>query len=161
MQRTSLEEYGANLMALLCHSRIRSHNPIVFAVTPPPVDDISHAESEKKKGRPVLRNAENSKKYSDTARQVIQEAARVNSNIILIDLYEALKAEELNGRLDHLLPDGLHMNGVASKIFFDLVARHFEARGEDDREGYALPDFKEAPSKHARPHLGLKWLSRV
>ena len=85
-------------------------------VVPPPVDDQAHEAYERTKNRPVLRTAKTSKQYSDGARQIAQKLG-----LKWVDLYNLLAENRKDGSLAHLLPDGLHLNAIAYKIFYEEV----------------------------------------
>lgn len=52
----------------------------------------------------------------------------------------------LQGGLDELLPDGLHMSGEAYRVFYEVVApligQEWEGLEDEDRQGFVFPDWK-------------------
>ncbi|EGX96851.1 GDSL Lipase/Acylhydrolase family protein [Cordyceps militaris CM01] len=163
-QHVPLEQYGENLCKIIDHPRIRAHNPKILLVTPPPLDEIKTAEDDKAEGHPCsIRHAAVSAQYSQKARDV---AARYE-NVTLIDLYQVLmdKAIDMvpgdyekggplpgtpeNGKragFKKLLPDGLHLGGMAYKEFYKIVWPHIGHEWlhlpEGDRAGYMFPDWR-------------------
>lgn len=138
-----IEQYKENVTKILNHPRIKEDNPKILLVTPPPVDEFKHAKIDSNKGLPATtRTSAISASYAEKAREV----ARENPGVVLIDLWQAImdKAIEMaepgdyqpggpwlgcpeNGKaggLTTLLPDGLHMNGEAYRVFFDTIRPH-------------------------------------
>lgn len=150
---------------MITHPHIQAHKPKILLVTPPPLDEIKATKIDLEKGFPqCTRTARISATYSETARQV----ARENEGVEVIDLWQALmdKAIEMtpndyqsggpwlgtpengkSGGLDILLPDGLHMNGDAYQVLYNLLAPHIGAHWtgdpELDRGEYVLPDWRD------------------
>jgi lysophospholipase L1-like esterase len=143
-QGIPIEQYKHNLTKIVTHDLIKTHNPKILLVTPPPLDEIRLTELDLAKGhKTATRKASVSAAYSETAREVASEVP----GVILIDLHRAIldKAISLStdfdpsgpplgyaeggkrGALEQLVPDGLHLSGQAYEIFFDLVKPHFDA----------------------------------
>jgi hypothetical protein len=63
----------------------------------------------------------------------------------------------VRGYLEHLVPDGLHLSAEGYRIFYDLVSPHLGAEWagtpDEDRVGYALPDWRDAPWLAEDAHL--------
>ncbi|TQV99470.1 GDSL Lipase/Acylhydrolase family protein [Cordyceps javanica] len=170
-QHVPLEQYGENLRKIITHPRIRAHDPKILLVTPPPLDEIKTALDDKAEGYPCpIRRAAISAQYSQKARDVAAEY----ENLTLIDLYQVLmdKAIEMvpgdyekggplpgtpeNGKqagLDKLLPDGLHLGGMAYREFYKTIWPHIGSEWlrlpEGDRTGYVFPDWREFEPKKA------------
>jgi lysophospholipase L1-like esterase len=95
-----------------------------------------------------------------------REVARENTDVVLIDLWQALmdKAIEMtpdeyesggpwlgspengkSGGLDILLPDGLHMSGEGYRVFFETIRPHIgtEWAGLEHEAGYVYPTWRE------------------
>ncbi|KAH7328499.1 GDSL-like Lipase/Acylhydrolase [Stachybotrys elegans] len=163
-QHVPIEEYKANLTRIVTHPHVAAHKPKILLVTPPPLDEIKATACDMANGFPSgARSATVSAAYSEKAREV----ARENPGVVLIDLWQGVMDKAIamapgdyqaggpwlgtpengkQGGLDTLLPDGLHMNGDAYRILFDLVAPHigpeWASLAEDDRTGYVLPDWR-------------------
>lgn len=122
----------------------------------------------------AVRQTKNSAAYSEAARQVAAE----NAGVTLIDLQKALmdRAIEMTpefdpskghalgdpacgmrGYLEHLLPDGLHLSAEAYRIFYELVRPHVGAEWagtkDEDKVGFVLPDWRDAPWLEEDKHL--------
>ncbi|KAI1433615.1 SGNH hydrolase [Xylaria sp. CBS 124048] len=141
-QGVPIDQYKENLIKIITHEHIKAHNPKILLVTPPPLDEFQSLRTDLANGhKEAVRKAAVSARYSETARQVAAEVP----GVILIDLQKELmqKAVDMTpdfdpsgpqlgypggkrGALEHLLPDGLHMNGEAYKVLFDIVAPHIE-----------------------------------
>ncbi|KAI1457268.1 SGNH hydrolase [Annulohypoxylon moriforme] len=139
-QGVPIDQYKKNLIKILNHDHIKAHNPKILLVTPPPIDEIRITELDLAAGHAqAVRQAAVSASFSETARKVAAEIP----GVVLIDLQKAIleKAVSLTadfdasgpplgypkgkrGALEQLLPDGLHMSGVAYKAFFDIVRPH-------------------------------------
>ncbi|KAK4123774.1 SGNH hydrolase [Parathielavia appendiculata] len=166
-QHVPLDKYKANLAGIVNHPIITAHNPKIFIVTPPPLDEIRVTVLDQEKGHPAAaRQTKVSAAYSQTARQVAAE----NRGVTLIDLHKALMDRAIEktpgfdpkgrpalgdpeggvrGYLEHLLPDGLHLSAESYRIFYDLVRPHVSTEWagtrDEDRVGYVLPDWRDAP----------------
>ncbi|KAI1851361.1 hypothetical protein JX265_000405 [Neoarthrinium moseri] len=154
-QYCSLDDYRANLKAIITHPNITAHKPTILLVTPPPLDEtrIHQYDILENNLEELTRNAANSAKYSQAARDVAAEVP----GTVLVDLQDGLMkhAVSLTGKLEsfeydadgkpllgyllkddegkirgrrgglgQLLPDGLHLSGEAYRVFFDLVRPH-------------------------------------
>jgi lysophospholipase L1-like esterase len=173
-QHVPLDKYKANLTRIVNHPIITSHKPKIFIVTPPPLDQIRVTVLDMEHGHPAAaRQTKVSAAYSEAARQVAAE----NAGVTLIDLHKALmyRAIEMTpgfdpkgpalgdpeggirGYLEHLLPDGLHLSAESYRIFYDLVRPHIDvnppSRENQDRTGWVLPDWREAPWLEEDSHL--------
>ncbi|KAG7133622.1 GDSL esterase/lipase like protein [Verticillium longisporum] len=167
-QHVAQDKYRANLAKIITHPAIAAHKPKILLVTPPPVDEIRIEVLDKEKGWPeTTRYSAISAQYSQLARDVAAE----HEGVVLIDLWKALMDHAVaktpdyetgagrpllgtfesgqRGVLADLLPDGLHMSGEAYRVFYDAVVPHigteWVGRGDDDRTGYQLPDWREYP----------------
>lgn len=157
-QHVPLEEYKENLGKVISHPSIKAHQPKIFLITPPPIDQIKHHRLDTEAGlKSALRESAISASYSEKAREV----ARENPNVELVDLWQAIMDRAISqapndylpggpllgtlengkpGGLDTLLPDGLHLGGEAYEILFDLLRPHIEA---DLEEKPVLPLWRE------------------
>lgn len=164
-QHVPLEQYKKNLETIINHPHIQAHKPKILLVTPPPLDEIKATKMDMEKGFPqCIRTSATSASYSETVRQITRE----NPDVTLIDLWKGLmdRAIEMaphdyqsggpwlgspengkQGGLDVLLPDGLHMNGEAYQILYELVkphiGPHWTGNPELDRGEYVLPDWRD------------------
>ncbi|KAI1761739.1 SGNH hydrolase [Hypoxylon sp. FL1150] len=156
-QRVPMERYKENLIKIITHEHVKAHNPKILLITPPPLDEIRIEVLDLAKGHPqATRQAANSAKYSETAREVAREIPGVT----LIDLQDAIMDEAIaltpsftkgsspplgypggqRGALEQLLPDGLHMSGQSYKILFDLVEPYIGPFPEGES---VFPDWKK------------------
>lgn len=166
-QHVPLDEFKENLTNIIRHPNITAHNPKIFLVTPPPLDEIRITQIDLAAGHSAAtRRAKISASYSEAVRQIAAE----HPGVTLIDLWKALMDRAVaetpgfdpqkgpclgdpesgqRGYLEHLLPDGLHLSGESYRVFFDLVKPHVDSEWagfpEQDRVGYILPDWKTAP----------------
>lgn len=164
-QHVPLEEYKENLNKIVNFPAIQAHKPKILMVTPPPVDQIKIAGLDKSWGHEgPTRTSAITASYAEKAREV----ARENEGVILIDLWQAIMDKAIamapgdyqpggpwlgslecgkQGGLDTLLPDGLHMNGEAYKVFHDIVIPHVGQQwvglADDDKRDYVFPDWRE------------------
>jgi lysophospholipase L1-like esterase len=154
-QSVPLEEYRANLKAIITHPNITAHSPKVLLVTPPPIDELAMLECDMAKGMGQLsRSARNTSKYAQVAREIAADVP----GTMLIDLWRAVRnrAVELTpdwvqedgsgkpwlgtlesgtrGGFKTLLTDGLHMDHEAYKLLFGLVSPHILV--DDNREDH-------------------------
>jgi lysophospholipase L1-like esterase len=153
-----MEDYKKNLVKIITHPNVKSHNAKVLLVTPPPLDEIRVTVLDKAIGhKEACRQAAVSAAFSQTARDVASEVP----GVILVDLQKAIMDKAISmtpdydpnglplgypeggkrGALEQLLPDGLHMSGEAYKVFFNIVAPHigpFPAQPG----GYVYPDWR-------------------
>ena len=158
-QGIPIEKYKENLTKIITHERIQAHKPKILLVAPPPLDEIRLTELDLQAGhKECTRRAAVSASYSEAARQV----AAATPGVVLIDLHKGVmeKAASLTadydpsgpplghpegkrGALEKLVPDGLHINGDAYRVFFDLVKPHIGPFGPENRVGYVFPGWKE------------------
>lgn len=165
-QHVPLAKYKENLTSIINHPNIQAHKPKILLVTPPPLDEITTTRIDTlEKGLPgPTRTSATSASYSETAREVSRE----NPDVVLIDLWKGImdKAIEMapqdyqsggpwlgspengkQGGLKTLLPDGLHMNGDAYRVLWDLIKPHIGAHWtgnpEHDRGEYVQPDWRD------------------
>ena len=139
-----LEQYKENLGKIINHPHIKAHQPKIILVTPPPVNELKLAEADTAQGHPcAIRTVPVSATYCETARQV----ARENPGVALVDLHKAILEKAISmapgdyveggpvlgspengkaGGLTTLLPDGLHMNGDAYRVFYDALIPHID-----------------------------------
>ncbi|EGO58105.1 hypothetical protein NEUTE1DRAFT_146552 [Neurospora tetrasperma FGSC 2508] len=158
-QHVPLDKYKQNLVSIITHSNITAHNPKIFLITPPPLDELKASEVE-----PGVRKHRVSASYSEAVRQVAAE-----HSVGLIDLYKAVMDYAISktpgfdrskgnlgdpetgerGYLKNLLPDGLHLSSEAYKLLYEAVKPHlgkeWEGTNAAERVGYVLPDWKVAP----------------
>jgi lysophospholipase L1-like esterase len=166
-QHVPLDEYRANIKAILTHPIIAAHQPKILLVTPPPIDEIRIDELDRARGRD---EATRKSKISAQYVQVVRDVAASMPQVVLIDLEKAMLEVAVSktpghdpagprlgdldggqrGHLEHLLPDGLHLGGEAYQILWGLVQPHitpgWDDMGELERyKLYALPDWRSAP----------------
>jgi isoamyl acetate esterase len=137
-QHVPLLKYRENLKTLLSHSSIAAHNPTIFLVTPPPINEVQLKELDLQKGHGVLtRHQKVTAQYAEAIREIATEYK--DKKVVLVDLWTALmlarldpsseKDEELRGLgeshgdegLQKLLVDGLHLTGAGYKVFLDEI----------------------------------------
>lgn len=154
-QGIPLEDYIANLKAIITHPHIASHSPTILLVTPPPVDEIKLTVIDKAAGHATaIRTVARSSSYSQAAREV----ASNTPGVVLIDLHKALydlavsktpgwdeskgilgdPASGERGYLKSLLWDGLHLSEEAYMVFNDLAKKHIKCPEET-----VLPDWRK------------------
>ncbi|KAL6908808.1 GDSL Lipase/Acylhydrolase family protein [Trichoderma evansii] len=172
-QHVPIETYKENLNKIIHHPLVRSHNPKILLVTPPPVDEIKLQWVDVAQGHPgAVRSSAISASYAEKVREV----ARENPGVVLIDLWQAIMGEAISmspedyqpgghwlgspengkqGGLDKLLPDGLHMGGLGYKVFFEEIKAHIgQDIKPDDRSDYLLPEWRTVtPPKVERPNV--------
>ncbi|PKS11906.1 hypothetical protein jhhlp_001200 [Lomentospora prolificans] len=162
-QAVAIDKYKENLKKIVTHPIITSHKPKIFIIPPPPLDEIHASRRDIENGHPQgTRTAKVSAAYSETAREVAREVG-----VEIVDLYKAImdKAIELTpgfdggagdvlgtpecgkqGGLELLLKDGLHMNGHAYRVFYEILKPKVEGdwakAPEEERAGYVFPDWK-------------------
>jgi lysophospholipase L1-like esterase len=167
-QHVKLEKFSENLTKIIQHPLIQAHKPKIWLVAPPPLDEIRITELDLAWGHPAAtRQAKVSASYSEAVRKVA-----VAQGVGLVDLWKGimdyaiaktpgfkLKSPEgpflgdpesgERGYLEHLLPDGLHLSGESYKFFFDLVkdlvSEDWAGTPDEERVGYVLPDWRDAP----------------
>jgi lysophospholipase L1-like esterase len=166
-QHDPLDEFTENLTKIVTHPLITAHQPTIFLVTPPPLDEIHITKLDLAWGHAAAtRQAKISASYSEAVRKVAAE-----NKAQLVDLWKGLMDAAIaktpgfvaqpggptlgdpecgeRGYLEQLLPDGLHMSGEAYNIFFDLVCplvgQEWAESTDENRIGYILPDWRTAP----------------
>jgi lysophospholipase L1-like esterase len=162
-QHVPIEDFKKNLTKIVTHPVITAHNPKILLVTPPPLDEIRVTKLDLDYGHPeAQRHSKISANYSEKVREIAKEVP----GVVLVDLWQAIMDEAittapefkaggpwlgdpecgLQGGLAELLPDGLHMNGSAYKVFYKTVLPHigqeWEGLADEDRSGYVLPDWR-------------------
>lgn len=164
-QHVPLEEYKENLSKIVNFPAIQAHKPKILLVVPPPVDQIKLASLDKSWGHQgPTRTSAITASYAEKAREV----ARENPGVIIVDLWQAIMDKAISmapddyqpngpwlgspengkqGGLATLLPDGLHMNGEAYKVFYEAVLPHIGQQwaglADDDKRDYVFPDWRE------------------
>jgi len=162
-QHVDLGDFTANLRHIITHPHITAHRPRVILVTPPPLDEIHATRLDLEKGMPYAkRQAKISALYAEAVRKVAGEV----DGVVLVDLWKAIMdvavaktpgfdassgslgdpSSGTRGYLEKLLPDGLHMNGEAYRIFYDAVAPHVGLE-ESPADGHVsvFPEWRVAP----------------
>jgi lysophospholipase L1-like esterase len=132
-QHVPLQQYRHNLKTILTHS-INTHNPTIFLVTPPPINELHLTELDLKKGfGSVTRLQKVTAQYAEVVREVAKEYE--DKKVVLVDLWEALMEARLrltptyegqsqqrdDEGLRKLLVDGLHLTGAGYKVFSDTI----------------------------------------
>jgi lysophospholipase L1-like esterase len=133
-QHVPIQQYRENLKTILNHPSILAHNPTIFLVTPPPVNETHLEEQDLEKGYgAVTRHPEVTQKYAEVVCEIAAEYE--DTKVILIDLWKALMLARLkltpnyegtsekrdDEGLRKLLVDGLHLTGAGYKVFSDEV----------------------------------------
>ncbi|KAI3395288.1 hypothetical protein diail_1486 [Diaporthe ilicicola] len=174
-QSVPLEQYKANLAAVVGHPRVAAHGAKVLVVTPPPLDEIRRAELDGPQYGRAVREQARSAEYSQAAREVAAEAATKASEasgsagagqVVCIDLAKAIMDHAVanttgwdasqpplgspaggrRGHLENLLPDGLHMSGEAYRVLWGLIEAEIQPRFPNaDTDGYVWPEWRGAP----------------
>lgn len=173
-QHVPLDRYKTNLAGIITHPNIAAHKSKIFLVTPPPLDQIRLTELDLAIGhKTATRHAKVSAAYSQAVREVAAE-----QGVGLVDLWKALmdtaitktpgfdpaKGPSLGdpeggvrGHLKSLLPDGLHLSAESYRIFYDLVqplvGSEWAGTPEEQKVGYVLPEWREAPWLDEDAHL--------
>ncbi|OAA57857.1 ubiquitin carboxyl-terminal hydrolase 19 [Niveomyces insectorum RCEF 264] len=174
-QHVDMEEYAANLRAILTHPHVQAYKPgKILVVTPPPVDGIRLGEYERlTEGPPdaaASRQARITAAYAETARRV----AKSVPGAVVVDLWKALMdvavartpgfdpaangglllGDEEGGQqgyLTQLLTDGLHLSGEGYRILFEELRAHIEPEhpnkknDDDTAEGWVYAEWRKAP----------------
>ena len=124
-QHVPLEEYIANLKAIVQHDVVERHGTKVILIVPAPVDEYSLDNDQ--------RTAANTKRYADACRQVGREL-----DLRMVDLWAVFmeragweegttlagsKERERNTVLKELLSDGLHFTSEAYSILFQELIK--------------------------------------
>ncbi|KAI1268456.1 SGNH hydrolase-type esterase domain-containing protein [Xylariaceae sp. FL1019] len=137
---------------VITHDYIKQHNPKILLCAPPPLEQTTSFERDRMRypDHPEpSRTAAQSAQYSEAARQVASEVP----GVVLVDLQKLImnkaismtpdyapKEPELghpgnkSAALQELLPDGLHMSGLAYKVFFEEVIKHLDVPDPEDLE---------------------------
>lgn len=169
-----MDKYKANLKRIITHPNIMAHNPKIFLITPPPLDQIRITQLDLAIGHPsATRYTKISAQYSEAVRQVAAESP----GVVLVDLFKALMDVAIaktpgfdpngpplgdpqggvRGYLEKLLPDGLHLSSESYRIFYDIVRPHIGSEWagtrDEDRVAYVLPDWRVAPWLDEDAHL--------
>lgn len=158
-----IDEYKENLAKIINHPRIKENKPKILLVTPPPVDELKHSKLDAASGlESSTRTSSITASYAEKAREVAREIP----GVILVDLWQAIMDKAIamspedyqpggpwlgspeNGKaggLDSLLPDGLHMNGEAYRVFFEAIRPHIgqESEALAPNAGYVYPTWQE------------------
>ena len=140
-QHVPLNQYKANLRAILGHTLVKRQQPHLILVTPPPVNEYQLEVSDLEKGIvEIRRTAEHTRKYADACREVGNELG-----VTVLDLWSTFmvkagwrSGEPLPGSkkapmsriLEELLHDGMSLDQHAihglNLIFLGL---HFNPYG--------------------------------
>ena len=140
-QHVPLDQYKANLRAIVGHKLVKEQQPRLILVTPAPVNEYQLEESDLSKGiLEVRRTAEHTKKYADACREVGTELG-----VTVLDLWSAfiLKVgwrlgEPLPGSkkaprsriLGELLHDGMSLDGHSIHGLNPItLGLHFNPKG--------------------------------
>jgi len=122
------------LKSILNNSSIAAHNPTIFLVTPPPVNEIHLQEQDFEKGYgAVTRHLEFTQKYAEAVCEIAAEYE--DRKVVLVDLwkglmlarskltpnYEGSSERRDDEGLRKLLVDGLHLTGAGYKVFSEEV----------------------------------------
>jgi isoamyl acetate esterase len=126
-QHVPLKKYRENLKTILNHPSVTAHNPTIFLVTPPPINEVHLEELDLKKGYiSITRHQKVTAQYAEAVREVAKE----HEKVVLVDLWEALMEARLtltptyegqcekrdDEGLRKLLVDGLHLTGAGYKV---------------------------------------------
>ncbi|KAI0166234.1 SGNH hydrolase-type esterase domain-containing protein [Xylariaceae sp. FL1272] len=149
-QHIPIDEYKLNLKKVITHEYIKQHKPNILLCAPPPLEQTTSFERDcmRYPGHPEpSRTAAQSAEYSEAARQVASEVP----GVILIDLQKLIMDRAISmtpdytpkepklghpgyksAALQKLLPDGLHMSGLAYQVFFEEVVKHLDLPDPED-----------------------------
>lgn len=140
-QHVPLNQYKANLRAIVGHTLVKGQQPHLILVTPPPVNEYQLEESDLEKGiLEVRRTAEHTKQYADVCQEVGSELG-----VTVLDLWSAFivkagwrSGEPLPGSkkaprsriLEDLLHDGMSL-GQHAMHGLNLISLglHFNPKG--------------------------------
>lgn len=135
-QHVPLEQYKANLKAMISSPLVKAHNPRIVLITPPPIDERMCEEADRANGiNEVRRRAEVTAKYAVAVREVSEEM-----DLTLLDLWSIfmdragwkagapllgsrdVEQSSENG-LPSLLKDGLHLTAEGNRVLYEeLIA---------------------------------------
>ncbi|KAE8446791.1 hypothetical protein EG329_011568 [Mollisiaceae sp. DMI_Dod_QoI] len=88
-QHVPLEMYRQNIKDILTHPAINAHNPTIFLVTPPPINEMQIWDGDHAKGYPTITRRQSvTAQYADAVRQIATESK--NDKLVLIDLHSAM-----------------------------------------------------------------------
>lgn len=128
-----MQKYRDNLKTILTYS-INAHNPTIFLVTPPPINEPHLQELDLKKGDgSITRHQKVTAQYAEVVREIAKEYE--DKKVVLVDLWEALMEARLRltpnydeqsekrdeEGLRKLLIDGLHLTGAGYAVFSELI----------------------------------------
>jgi len=166
-QHVPLEKYRENIKAIVTHPSITAHSPAIFLVTPPPINECHLELVDLKKGySAVTRQQSFTSQYAETIREIATEFK--DRKVILVDLWAALMKEALRRSpgnveggallgskeagdsegLRGLLVDGLHLTGLAYRIFLDALLPLLDTifkEGHKDALPWVFPHWSIAP----------------
>jgi len=144
-QHVPLEMYRQNIENILAHPAVKAHNPTIFLVTPPPINETQiWADNKAKEYSTITRRQRVTAQYADAVRQIATESK--NDKVILIDLHSAMMQKAISLTPDYaegdsllgtlqggdsaalrtLLADGLHLTGAGYKVFIEELLPHIE-----------------------------------
>ncbi|CDZ97437.1 Isoamyl acetate-hydrolyzing esterase [Phaffia rhodozyma] len=133
-QHVSIEEYRANLLAILA---LAPTSVPKFLITPPIPNPPRWAAF--RENDTVDRSEENTGRYAQVVREV---AAESGEGTILVDAWEAMDAyRKKGGDLDDLLTDGLHLTAEGYEVINSVLFPLIEAQGLTKAEE-TYPDWR-------------------
>ncbi|RDL38147.1 putative IAH1 Isoamyl acetate hydrolytic enzyme [Venustampulla echinocandica] len=139
-QHVPLEEYRSNIKGILTYPLVRSHNPVIFLVTPPPINEVQLEQFDRDGGNTVLsRHQSVTAQYAAAIRDLAEEFK--DQRVVLVDLWAALMKEAIALTPDYvegggllgsrergdsqgfrrLLTDGLHLTPAGYKVLLDTL----------------------------------------
>ncbi|KAK4983844.1 hypothetical protein LTR50_006971 [Elasticomyces elasticus] len=157
-QTVPLETYKQQLIEIATNPAIKTHNPHMILITPPPIDERLCEATDAAKGiNQVRRTAENTARYAEAVREVGEQL-----NVPVLDIWKAFmqragwsegqplpgsKDVERNAVLTELMHDGLHFNPAGYRVLFDELMKLIERTWPDqmpDKLPFLLPPWDDA-----------------
>lgn len=160
IQHVPLEEYRSNIKAILNYPLVRSHDPVIYLVTPPPINEVQLEQLDLDNGYPALsRHQRVTSQYAIAIRDIAEEFK--DQRVVLVDLWGAIVKEAIaltpgyvhgggllgsrelgdSKALRTLLTDGLHLTAAGYKIFLDtllpLIGEGWT--GEEAKDAWVFP----------------------
>ena len=143
-----LDEYEANLRAIIAHFRARGAR--VLVMTPPPTDGQAWMDFERRtKPAELPEGAESTRSNTVTGEYAARavSAAQGTAGVAVVDLWSEMQRAELHGGATwpSLFSDGVHPNAAGAEVIYELVrtaiAKHFPELKPAGVEGGMLFDF--------------------
>lgn len=138
VQHVPLDEYRANLHALVRRMRSKAPHAEILLVTPPTVDDAKR-QAKLKHGNRLDRSNNATSQYAEACRQVAAEAG-----VPVLDAFAHFDAMATWRRRSYFV-DGLHFNSRGNKEFDTILREKIEEtfpKLETRLERWQLPDWE-------------------